>query len=603
MTTIKNRRLNGRPQLYTAPSGGGGSSLSTNFAVQNWGSATSAPLLRAGMAFKQGDVPAGSVPVISGVSGAQFDQRTFWPDGSLKFTVAHIRDASNFSASESRSYTLTSAAGSFGNTGTLTLSGILSGHSFAINFANVTQSSDGSTFSARGSGAFTASLATHAAVATRVTKVHSGPVCEGWVVWGMATDNTGGAADAHLKVIWHVDAWKNADGSVYALEVAAVVSQDWWSIAGKYLLGYDATFVDGGSTIGTYAGVRHPYNSQWLTCKTVADNNIGRRPWIGGGIPTLLYKPNRAYWISSNLVPPLDLTLSPASLNSTVTSYVPCGAADHRAAIDGTGSYIGRGTMPLPDSVAFMRQTALDTAIARVNGHAGLGVPYHLRSNRTRTRPGDGGVADTANSIMPQPMQPKASSYYDFTAAGLPASVYCYTDGRSASDHQDGYVSASGGMGVWSTQTGDASHSVAYSYGMYLLEGETYHLEATLDHCMYPLHQQISTYGCRGLLLANDSVYSSLSIPSTTWDSLPQLWKPTNVRATGWSLVDLARAAGIVPAAHEAAGWFANWLAHLGDWIAGSMQYQPADMKAAGAFYPRAGWDGVPDTGMRSPWM
>ena len=116
-----------------------------------------------------------------------------------------------------------------------------------------------------------------------------------------------------------------------------------------------------------------------------------------------------------------------------------------------------------------------------------------------------------------------AAGWDDCTADGMPTPVYAYfgyyTDGQWA----DSYVGVSGGMGVWSTQTNDASHAVAYSYFMYLLEGEEYFLEATLDHATYCVHQTpgggsvqsvAAGYGIRGLLLAGDNAYASLNIPS-----------------------------------------------------------------------------------------
>ena len=406
-----------------------------------------------------------------------------------------------------------------------------------------------------------------------------------------------------LKTVWYVDAWKNADGSIYSLEVGAVVAQDWWSIAGKDRLTYSAALLDGSTTIETYSGVSHPYGSQWLTCIQAATPQVGRRHWFGGAIPTLTYQRDAAAVCATLLHPPLDTSLSPTSVSATPLTYVPCQSGPtptdenkyHRTNIDGEGGYSGRGPITLVDAVALVRNTALDAAHARVNAHSGLSVPYHYRSNRTRTRPGDS-RADVANTIIAQPLMPTHSG--DFTAQGMPAPVEAFADGRSSSSNMDGYVGPAGGMGVWVTQTGDASHAVPYSYGHYLYEGERYHLEAQLDHATYALHQQIDNYGTPALLLANDSAYASLNIPTGRYNSIPQLWKPSNVRAAGWAMNLLGKCA-VTPATHPARGWVTAWVNQVGAWVENSMQYQPPDMAAAGAFFCSAKFDGLPSTGMR----
>jgi hypothetical protein len=579
------------------------------FTLRNWAGSSSNGFARVGMPFKQGDVPAGSIPTIAHGT-LQLDARTTYPDGSLKYGVAHIRDTA-FTASEARSFQFGVSTGSFSNTGTLNLSTLLSGHDFKVLFTAV-QQYDGTSSVQRGSGSFTASLATHAAVATRVTKIHSGGVCEGWVVWGMATDNSGGAADAHLKVYWHIDAWKNSDGSVYAIEIVPVISQDWWSVANKFMLLYDASFQDGGTVITSFPGVHHPYHSRWAMIRTTADNNMGRRPWTGGAIPTLHYEPDRTYWVSTGLVPPFDLTLSPGGLRSDLPAFSPCGNLDHRPAIDGTGAYMGRGLVPFSDAVAFMRQLPLDTAIARVEAHAGLHIPYHCRSNRNRTRPGES--ADIASTIVAQKLDNpnRAAGWDNCTADGMPVPVYAYFGYYTDSAMADSYVGAAGGWGVWSNQTNDASHAVAYSYFMYLFEGEEYFLEAMLSHTTYTAHQAPgggatpsagTGYGIRGLLLAGDSAYASLSIPTGIYAGLPGIWKPSNGRAICFSINLLGQGGGLIRADHVAYNYMQKWVAHIGDWIGGSLQYMPTSQRAFGAFYPKSWFDGIPGQGRVPVWF
>lgn len=605
------------------PTGGGGTpGTLPSFSLQEWSGASSAPFARVGMGFVKGDVPSGYIPSISGASGAlftQLDQRAVWSDGSLRFGVAHIRDVTSFTANETRTYTMAPLAGSFNNTGSLTLAGVLAGHDFKVRFANV-RTWDGSTHVTLGSGAFTSSLTAAIATATRITKVRSGPVCEGWVIWNMARDTSSNVDEANLKTYWHVDCWKNSDGSVFRIEVAAVVALDWYGGANKFRLDYDAAFVDGATTIATYAGVQHPYNSWWLTCRTTGDNNIGRRHWIGGSIPTLNYKPDQAYWIKSGLVQPYDLSLSPPSVTNSLLVYTPCMAGPtgndsveqysgyHRLAIDGTGGYMGRGLIPKSDAVAFMRQTAFDTANARVNAHSGLSVPYHFRSNHNRTRPGES--ADVASTPIAQKLDNpnRAAGWDDCTADGMPSPVYAYY-GYNDPTYTDGYVAPSGGTGVWQPGA-DASHLPNFSAFMYMLEGEIYHLEATLDLVSYSTIQSPYTYGFRALLLATDqlpnnggAVYASLNIPQGKYGGLPGIWKPTNQRAIAFALNVLGYSAALISTDHVAYNYHQKWLAQVGDWIGGSLQYMPASQKAIGAFYPSSWNDGEPGQGNIPPWF
>lgn len=600
-TTNGGGLTNPASRSYTASAVVTGGTIQS-FAVRNWGASASPGLLRGGVMFTKGDVPANSVPVLSKASvavPAQFDACASWTDGSLKFAVMHMRDA-DFTVSESRSYGVAAVIGSRANAGSLTLAAAISGHDFKVNFANFTQYNDSTTVT-RGSGSFTASMASHAAVATRVTKVHSGPVCDGWSFWGMATDNTGGAADAHLKVIWHVDAWKDAGGAITRLEVVPELAQDWWSIPGKLRLNYDAVFLDGSTTIAAFSGVQHFYHSHWLMCRSTADNNIGRRHWMGGSIPTLNYKPDLAYQKTTKVIPPQKLSdPTPPPLLSTLPTYVPLSSQNHRADIDGTGDYMGRGPIPKSDAIALMSQNPFDVAVARVNGHVGLHAPYRFRSNRTRTRPGE--AADTANTVISWILDPKTLAEYDFTADGMPVPVYAFgPDPRSAAEYTDGYVGPQGGFGPWNYSS-DSSHAVSYSFGMYLLEGESYHLEACLDNATSIAHRLVSNYlGLRPLFLANDSAYAALNIPTTIWCPTV-VWKPDNVRAMGWAMLIMGHGAGIVPDDHVAARSVKALNSHVGDYCQMSSQYMPASQIGAGQFRAFAG--GSDQYGVDgAPWM
>ncbi|MGI4798257.1 MAG: hypothetical protein ACRYG8_30280 [Janthinobacterium lividum] len=615
-------------------SGGGappasGSAMSQPFALVNWGSTTSLGAHKRGLWFKKGDVAPGTTPVLSNGT-AQFYGLRFWSDGSLKTARLLLRDAALTSAA-TRSYSITAASGtlpggsvaSTGNTGLLTA---LTGHDVKLSFSNVKTwdcSSLTGNYAALGSGGLTASLSAHAATTTRWTRLTTGSVADVWQGWGMATDNASGAADAHLKVNWYVTRWKNADGSTLGFQIGAVVALDWWSVANKFFLQYDAALLDGSTTILSYPGVKHHYQSQWLMCVNDSSLNAGTAPWIGASQPTLHCSFDRDYAVAAGVVPPLDTAKRPTP--AVQYAYVPCGVvadpsgndhlASHRTAIDATGGYNGRGVITRFDADAFMAGTPQSYAVARLNALSGLGVPYHYRSNRTRTRPGES-TADTANTIIPLLMAPKATSYSDFTAQGLPIAVDAYNASTSNNAGHDGFVwqtgvttatsngypfyrtnaEPAGTFGPWQPSQ-DTSHAVSYCYFMALISGDEWLLEAQLDLAMNLAHQGI--YGYHNNVQAFAGTWNSAA-PTAYWTGLLGQFQADAIRALGWSQLIQGHGFGLLPTDHPAYGFAQANMAHNGDYIAANLDNLPADF-AASAFYSPESQLGL--NSLYSPWM
>ncbi len=557
-----------RPPFARGGKGAAGPTQVTTFTIVETDNAASSGFKRVGLVFRDGDVPAGSRVKIQrgGVDvPAQFDNRSsWWVSGCLQFCTACIRD-DDFTAGESRTYSVQVLSGAFDNSSGLSLTSARSGTDFKVAFTSLSGSTTGS------QADHTASLNTHAGVGTRVTQYEKGPVCDSWMIWGMAAAS--GIDHAHLKTISYFSAWKNASGAVVAREIAAVVSQDWWSVAGKEKLSYIATLQDGAASIQTYGGalnssgvraalVEHPYGSQWATVRLTDDNQHGTRHWVGAARPTLLYKPNRTYWIATGLVPPLDL--SPAYVMRTDYTtgtnnddggpiyqpyiYQPCSAQGHRPGIDGNGNYAGRGIIPDMDCIAFIKQTAVDVRTMRVNAFAGLGLPQHRRSNNQRTRSGES--ADTANTLCSLILRDERatstpSSFYDFTADGLPAPVHAYAGGGAG--YTDGFTAPSGGYGVGSSTWGPsptATHAVPYSYFAYLLEGERYFLEATLDLGINVIQQLTGAQGAEATLaFYHNNVALYPGAPSAKWSGISfhlTYTNPGSTRGMGWAANMLA---------------------------------------------------------------
>ena len=649
MTILINRRLNGRPYLLTLPSassstddtgvatgtlgmtGGGASNggkapMSQTFSLSNWADSPSLGNYKRGVWFKRGDVPANYAPVIS-AGVAQFYAPIYWKDGSLKTARLLLRDAS-LASSTSRNYTVTAAggplpSGSKAMVGNIGLINALTGHDFKVSFSSVQTwdcSSTTGNFTYLGSGAFTASLATHAATSTRWTLLTTGPVADVWQGWGMATDNTSGVADAHLKVNWYITRWKNADATTLSFQIGAVVALDWWSVAKKFFLQYSTLLKDGNTVVLSYPGVKHQYQSQWLLCVNDGSSNAGTAPWVGAMQPTLSCSFDRDYVVSTGLVPPLDTSKRPTP--STQYAYIPCGVVadpdsdhpnSHRAAIDATGGYNGRGVITRFDSDAFMAGTPQAYAVARLNALSGLGVPYHYRSNRTRTRPGEN-TQDVANTVIPLIMRPKPVSYSDFTAVGLPVSVDAYTANNTPDAARDGFTwqtgfctiagypnyrnfsEATGSSGPWSTSI-DASHAVSYCYFMALMSGDEWLLEAQIDLATNLAHQGI--YGYHNYAQSFAVTWNSAT-PTDYWTGLLAQFQADAIRSLGWAQLIQGHAVGLTPPDHSAYSYLQAVTTHNGDYIQTNLDNIPADF-ALSSFYSPESQLGL--NSLYSPWM
>lgn len=599
MAVARNVHYPGVPgtKLYggiTPPPAG---ALVTTFDLDEWSGLGSRTLFRGGMLFKKGDVPAGSALQIrrgGNPVAAQFDERTTWSDGSLRFTVCHLRD-SDFGASETREYEVwTVPDTAFDNVGATSLSSVASANNFTVEISSFTQS-DGGAPTTRGSGAALATFAAHASVATRVTKIHSGPVCEGWEVWGMFNDGLDGSGspDAHLKAIWYVDVWKDGSGAVIDTEFAPVLAQDWWAVADKRRLGYTATLKRNGSTVQTYSGVTHPYHSRWAMMRMQSDHNHGRRHWVGD-VPTLTYLLNQEYWKQTNCVPGYDTSVETGA--GAAITLVPLSSQEHKADLDGTGGYIGRGLFPVPDAKAFIRRTPVDFRNMRVNAFAGLHVNKHFRDERTRTREGES--ADIANTLVPLIWLPKAESASTF--AGLPTPKHASRTANAAlPNSQGGYVAVTGGLGVW-TNTIDASHAVAYSLFAYLVEGERYFLEASIDLATYNAQcSQPSSSGSYPPLhwYGNTNARAEMSIPSTRWSAIPDFIGQQ--RSLGWSANNLA-VAGFVPDNDPQGQYLRAWNSHCAEYLSQCVAYTPPSLRSAGVTHmASSGSQGA----VRAPWQ
>ncbi len=587
----------------SAPSDG----VITTEEVQNFSGSSSPGFVRMGLQFAKGEVPAGKIPQLSRnqkpILGVQFDERVTWSDGSLKTCVCHIRDT-QWSGDETRSYQVSAVPGVYSNTGTKTLSNIARTHDFKIAFSGVTDYQD----KTYGSGAFTASFNTMCATATRTYKYHSGPVCESWEVWGLAADNATGLPDTHLKTIWYVSIWKDAAGNIADFEYGAVVALNWWNLenlppAGnpkpKTQLAYTATLLNGATMINTYSLIGpkgyHPYRSEWMTVRTDDDDNHARRYWVNQ-IPTLFRKFDKTHAVKTGLFPPLDTKFSPvsnftlygASRGTSRANYAPCHNQFHRPQVDDVGGYMGRGVMPNTDCIAFMRQTSSDYRYARTNAFAGLHIPYHYRSN---FRQGDKYVEtkDITNAAVALQFWRGKEIAADFSAVGMNAPINAYLAGTTPPLTNTPYHPVSGqtlqgatGNGAWSPSL-NSTHAVAYSYFMYMLEGERHFMQATLDLFTNCAHQrgEPHNYIYHGV----EPFQTQLSIPATIFAPVSAYPIANDSRNAGWSFLLAAHGAVVCPDADPQSG-FIKLLQTQNSYFAKQnvSNYFPAQQNALGPY-------------------
>lgn len=579
--------------------------LLTTFQLVENGGMPSKGFHQMGLPLREGDVPVGSRLKIQrgGVDvPAQFDARSSWTwgDGSLRFCVAWIRDA-DFSANEVRIYSLISESGSFDNSTSMTLATALAGTDLKVEITN---------FSGATSGAFPdhlVSLNDHATVPTRITKYAGGGIADIWEIWGMAQN--GGVEHAHLKSISYFAVLKNADGSINDRKYVAVLSQDWWSIAGKETLTYTATLKNGATVIETYGGafndvgvrsatVQHLYHQQWATVRLTVDHQHAMPHWLSGSPPSLTYKPDRVYWIATGLMPPFDLTTAyvmPTAYGDTgtnltntgfrtykVAQYQPGSAQAHRASVDGTGGYAGEEIVPNMDGIAFALQTPINYRIARVNNFVNLHSPEHRRSNRTRTRPiaqfpDDAGASDIANTVVSLRLTDERgdvgtpTSYYDFTADGMPIAVNASTVTALPSIEKDSWVAPpldrDSGTTRW-TISNESTHYVDYGYFMYLHEGERYFLQAMLNRTMDAVQQTTQPQP-----LKYYGFYPG--VPSTPWHAYGILFSQNSERNLGRSARAVSGAA-LIPDDDVQTRCIRALIHHNARWMDAHVDYIPA---------------------------
>lgn len=466
---------------------------------------------------------------------------------------------------------------------------------------------------------FELDLNTALATATRITKVHSGPVCDGWVIWQYAEDTTTTTEDDHITGAWYVDIWNDGTDTVNGnIEFGCLLGQFFWDTTSKTQRCYNAVLKDNTTTIESYNNVKHFYHAGWFTCQkdTSKASLYGKRQWLTvANQPTLLMQPNVGYWVQTQLIPPIDPDYAPTE-NGREKDYVPMYSMGHRAGIDGTGAYPGRGVITAFDVDYLLTPTESRSQRMRVNGFSGWHVPYQYMSKDTRDRRNK--VADDYNdfpntdvgtdeaytriSLNLGPIKPAGT--YTFTTQGLPTYKHAYNNNNEINT-----VSASerGGYTDWTyndnkgnpdiadwTVSGGASHGVSYSIGPYMIEGERYFYDAQAGLAMNLIHVTKGSSGeGQPQVLWDDAIFeprpTDWSLSGTSRYAALGGFNMNNYRYAGWQAIISAYGWGFCPDNDVHKEYFDELIDQTGDYYTDSIVGLPTAMTDLGCMWQTLG--------------
>lgn len=567
---VQTIRVNSSGSPIIGSGGGGGpsyvpvtaSATIQTFTLTNTSATTASPVLtKVPLFFAKTAVTSAQVPQVTAQSGGgtitvQFDEVRTWSDGSWKSCVMCIRDTNTIAASGSRLYDVAAVTGSRNNSGVFTLTGGSANTDVAADSDWKGDMSAHSQPTQTDTANHSFSLNTAAGTATRVTKIRSGPVCDGWVVKQTLVAND------EIIATYYVDAFNDGSNTTNGnIACAMKLGLLFWDQASKDRHDYTLTFKEGVTTKDTYSTLQHHYHSEWITVRLANDPESGRMHWQDESkMPTLMHIPDFNYLMQHLFLPPLKLS---AKASVTVTpagssTYTPCSNQGHRANIDGTGGYIGRGVIDGFTAHYIYKQTSAALRLARVQALTGLHLPWQYVSKNNRNRSSiasdaynnfSGETADVSFTPISLILDPLAD--YDFQAEGMPAPTHGYNGSAASATHKAGWVGPSGGTGSWSNYATGASHAPQIAHAMYLIEGERYLLDAAIQDwtgCIHKTHG--NQYRGRGQAMFTDGgAWRGVNWPITIQQRGGSYFgdEKTNYRDFGIMTAKAAYAAGLVP--------------------------------------------------------
>lgn len=558
---------------------------------------------RFGLIFKKGHVPKKTCVAIERSGSAvraQFSDRSYWDDGSLKRATVFLMD-SDFAASESRDYEWKLKTGSFNDTGSVTAANIAAISDIKIEITGLQRNA--STVSGVGSAktqtdSFSAdplgssfSLSLNSLVGSSSNfeirkglgenRIISGPVCDAFTVIGRVKSSTN-VAHPHLKVYFDVYAWKDAQGNIVDLEYCAFLAMEEWAVTDKYRLDYNAKLLDGTTEKAAFTNVYHHYHSQWGMFNLSSEDTLYCGHHFKNNAPTLYVKYNARYMRETGLIPWYDLDTALSDPRDYNAPYVPLHYINGRTGVDGTGAYIWRSPISGPAANALILQTAKAYRQSRTSATEGLHVPYHYRAPDFNILP----------FKMINPTDPDIPN--DFTSDGLPASGYWGTHNDTDTDKTGGYVKPVGVSKAWPVGDSinewkpsiDASHAAPYCYSDYLLFGDLWMLRAHVSHTTNLYHQAIaSDRAVWGTI--TKPIYKWLttsSSPDEVWHGVPAP-NEQQTRGLGLAMQMMAYAYNVTPVNAVWSNYMKAAFSHFMNYLGRSEQFFKEDHRKSGIFY------------------
>ena len=312
-----------------------------------------------GMAFRQGDVPAGQHLRCTSLAAFQGVVLNRWPDGSVKYAVV---------AGQGTVAPATSAA--IAISGTATSPGAPMAESVLI--AAAPQAVIG--FSGIGTVALASLLGVESVLsggrytAGRVRTLWEGPLCSSWLYYSRI------AGHEHLAAWFEVRCW--ADG---VFEVLPWIENGWWNVAGPTSYAGTASFTLGGAEVFSSAVTLHHHTRLPLLPSDAEPYRVG------GNWATLLHVP--AYLQATELVPSYYTAASEATIAGQVSTYVPMARASVPDPMGAGGYSPSIGLLPEWDVcyVTTADKRARKTVLINAWSHGRW--PIHYRDETTMRTP------------------------------------------------------------------------------------------------------------------------------------------------------------------------------------------------------------------------
>ncbi|MGI9491793.1 MAG: hypothetical protein ACR2QF_05255, partial [Geminicoccaceae bacterium] len=543
----------------------------------------SSGFFRVGLAFEKGDIPAGSLPIARLSDGTPVRtaimETNSWSDGSLRKATLVGEVLGGISGSAT--IEVLAEIGTQGTSGIDAFAYLTNNTDFKIQVINHSGSVSG------GLPNLSYVLNINLLTASRREIQADTPVCVRVFAWGHPN------IEKHLMCLHYIDLWLDQIGSVVGVEWTPVMSQHWWvddpfgnGASPKEERSYDAVLVNGSTELEGYAGLYHAYYCQWAGLRTANDDQHARRHWIdqGAAMPTL----RLAYSLESKrrlmragYLPPLD-----QSTTYTIDhgqNYEALGLNNHRAGINGTGGYEGRGVLTNMDSIAITEQSTSRWRAARVSAQASLSVFHHIKDHRLAV--GGAFNGDASLGMFPQKIDRLGAQTYP----GLASETIAVSGNNAELDEipPSDAVNAPTRNGAF-TSWDDAHHTV-YGFMMAFVEGERYLADAVLDQLSY-LNMANSFDGFisnPAAIWAVDAPRNSLqSVPNTPQYGFTHL-RHRQERSFGWSQYSWDHAYALMADGDRHKPFLLNLQQTTSDLLDDSVAFFPASQLDVGTYWMR----------------